>query len=302
MKPTCRQWAVVIAWPLFLSSSTLACSSHALISAATLEGLSSEVDGLDFSHHAYGIQVDLVPPEVTTTCSAAVGIGDSTTVLPETLDIIDLQIAVVDTLTNDVNVLPQFNFVRNHDSTQAFTDGSGSTGDPETNPVNPGARWFGFASPVDPFSPPILGRGQALQLQFVLQVAVADLPLQLPVQFAAGEGTPDGLPSFTGAHPVQYFAPADNVLNVAIGLLPGDANNDLLVSGLDLIAVQQNFGQADPNLPTNGLFPGDANDDGLVSGLDLIEVQRNFGKSLAAPVPEPVMLASLLTSCLLVRR
>ena len=62
-------------------------------------------------------------------------------------------------------------------------------------------------------------------------------------------------------------------------ILPGDANNDLLVSGLDLIEVQRNFGKTEPPPPT-GLLPGDANDDGKVSGLDLIEVQRNFGRRI----------------------
>ena len=78
--------------------------------------------------------------------------------------------------------------------------------------------------------------------------------------------------------------------------LPGDANNDLIVSGLDLIAVQEGFGNSEPGEPT-GLLRGDANDDGVVSGLDLIKVQENFGK--AAPpsaIPEPaavVLLAAL---------
>ena len=57
-------------------------------------------------------------------------------------------------------------------------------------------------------------------------------------------------------------------------LLLGDANNDGLVTGLDLIAVQQNFGTTGLS---DGLLHGDANDDGLVTGLDLIVVQQNFG-------------------------
>ena len=78
-------------------------------------------------------------------------------------------------------------------------------------------------------------------------------------------------------------------------LLPGDANNDGLVSGLDLIAVQEGFGDSEPGEPT-GLLKGDANDDGLVSGLDLIKVQENFGKALSpVAIPEPAALAALLT-------
>ena len=61
--------------------------------------------------------------------------------------------------------------------------------------------------------------------------------------------------------------------------------------------MQQNFGNVDPNTPTDGLFIGDANDDGKVTGDDLIIVQQNFGNTLApvdAEVPEPTS-ACLLT-------
>ena len=106
----------------------------------------------------------------------------------------------------------------------------------------------------------------------------------------------------TGA---DLIAAQQNFGNTAINNLFGDSNNDGLVSGLDLISVQQNFGNAEPGDPT-GLLPGDANDDGFVSGLDLISVQQNFGDALAAtgdPVPEPTTVM-LLVGCfsLLARR
>jgi hypothetical protein len=71
--------------------------------------------------------------------------------------------------------------------------------------------------------------------------------------------------------------------------LPGDGNNDGLVTGLDLIAVQQNFALAENGVLPTGLLPGDTNDDGKVSGLDLIATQQNFGQAVASspPVPEP---------------
>ena len=76
--------------------------------------------------------------------------------------------------------------------------------------------------------------------------------------------------------------------------LLGDANNDDQVTGADLIAVQQNFGNVDPSSPSDGLFTGDANDDGQVTGADLIAVQQNFGNvAAAAPVPEPATAALL---------
>ena len=74
-------------------------------------------------------------------------------------------------------------------------------------------------------------------------------------------------------------------------LLPGDANNDLQVTGADLVAIQQHFGDVGP--PLDGTLLGDANDDGLVSGADLISVLQNFGKALTAPIPEPAGAALL---------
>ena len=76
------------------------------------------------------------------------------------------------------------------------------------------------------------------------------------------------------------------VLAVGSGALYGDANNDGLVSGLDLIAVQQNFGAMGLD---DGWLMGDADDNGSVTGADLIVVQQNFGVALSvAVVPEPV--------------
>ena len=81
------------------------------------------------------------------------------------------------------------------------------------------------------------------------------------------------------------------------GPLEGDANKDGLVTGADLISVQQNFGQT--GTPP---LPGDANNDGLVTGADLISVQQNFGNVLAAPVPEPATIALLVCCLSLIRR
>ena len=68
-----------------------------------------------------------------------------------------------------------------------------------------------------------------------------------------------------------------------------------------MIGVQQNFGASKPG-PT-GLSAGDANDDEVVSGQDLIAVQQNFGKALASPVPAPAAITTLLlASALTLRR
>jgi len=79
------------------------------------------------------------------------------------------------------------------------------------------------------------------------------------------------------------------MLEVLLAVLLGDANNDNQVTGADLVIAQQNFGNVDPNMPTDGLLYGDANDDGQVTGADLIIVQQNFGNTLGpvdAVVPE----------------
>ena len=83
----------------------------------------------------------------------------------------------------------------------------------------------------------------------------------------------------------------------ATAVLLGDANNDLQVTGADLIAVQQNFGRVGP--PHDGTLRGDANDDGQVTGADLISVQQNFGSALlsaSSPVPEPTGLALMVVA------
>ena len=109
----------------------------------------------------------------------------------------------------------------------------------------------------------------------------------------------ENLPALGGifAFDISY-SPTDVVLNVIVQLLIGDANNDGQVTGADLIAVQQNFGDIGP---FDGLLLGDANDDGQVTGADLIAVQQNFGNVLvpaseSAPVPEPTSLALLLAT------
>ena len=84
----------------------------------------------------------------------------------------------------------------------------------------------------------------------------------------------------------------DSIPSAPVLVLLGDANGDSLVTGADLISVQQNFGKT--GTPP---LPGDANNDGLVTGADLISVQQNFGNTLApvgAEVPEPTS-ACLLT-------
>ena len=138
--------------------------------------------------------------------------------------------------------------------------------------------------------------------------------LQAPIHFDADTQT-DDVPVLTeNMGPFQYYLANENpnfprqygviVLNVRHEalLLLGDANNDGQVTGADLIAVQQNFGNTGTD---DGTLLGDANDDGQVTGADLIAVQQNFGNTLApvaAQVPEPATLLIIGAAGLLALR
>jgi len=98
-------------------------------------------------------------------------------------------------------------------------------------------------------------------------------------------------------------------------LLFGDADNNLTVSGSDLLAVTNNFGNTGP---ADGLLLGDADDNGTVSGSDLLAVTNNFGATLGAlragssptaggttPVPEPasaILTLAASSALVLMRR
>ena len=84
---------------------------------------------------------------------------------------------------------------------------------------------------------------------------------------------------------------------VIVQVLQGDTNNDGLVTGGDLIAVQQNFGNDYTNGACDGMGLGDANDDCLVTGADLITVQQNFGDT-RVPAPVPESTTGLLLACI----
>ena len=95
------------------------------------------------------------------------------------------------------------------------------------------------------------------------------------------------------------YGPTTVSLEVIFPNLTGDADNDGMVHGSDLITVLQNFGNVGVD---DGLLLGDANDDGQVSGGDLIVVQQYFGKMLApisSGVPEPLTLTWLAMGAIL---
>jgi hypothetical protein len=116
---------------------------------------------------------------------------------------------VVDPNTGGRTPLQAFSFEPNSNTSNGLAMGSGSSSPPDSNPLFGGSAWFGFASRVEPFVPPMLGPDQFLAFQFTVEVDESLLPLSLAAQFAGGEGMGDGAPDFGGAHPVRYFTAAN---------------------------------------------------------------------------------------------
>ena len=92
----------------------------------------------------------------------------------------------------------------------------------------------------------------------------------------------------------------DNYAAVAIDHFPGDANLDGVVDFHDLLALSQHYETA------NGatLADGDFNADGKVDFADLTILAQTYGSATSAvvAVPEPSVLALLLTSSFIIRR
>jgi len=86
----------------------------------------------------------------------------------------------------------------------------------------------------------------------------------------------------------------------------GDADNERGITGGDLLAVTNNFGNTGL---ADGLLLGDADDDGAVSGSDLLAVINNFGADgphctmvpalNVAAIPEPASIVLLVGGLLL---
>lgn len=77
--------------------------------------------------------------------------------------------------------------------------------------------------------------------------------------------------------------------------VPGDANGDGLVDGVDYLVWAGNFGETDPPDGLNGASDGDFNDDGVVDGVDYLVWADNFGSGgVARMVPEPASWMLLL--------
>lgn len=81
---------------------------------------------------------------------------------------------------------------------------------------------------------------------------------------------------------------ATATVNIAPDLLPGDANGDGTVDGLDYLVWAENYGDSPVDDPPGSPANGDLNDDGVVDGLDYLVWAGNFGAtSSGLSVPEP---------------
>jgi hypothetical protein len=91
-------------------------------------------------------------------------------------------------------------------------------------------------------------------------------------------------------------------------VVPGDANGDLKVDGLDYLVWADHFGDDPAADPPGSPGNGDFNQDGVVSGLDYLVWVGNFGNGPndAVSVPEPTArMLMFLAACgaiLFVRR
>jgi hypothetical protein len=94
-------------------------------------------------------------------------------------------------------------------------------------------------------------------------------------------------------------------LNVALSIIPGDANRDGVVDAADYITVKQNFGMTSGALWKDGNFSDPYGTTGTVDWDDLQLLMANFAtRSVggAPPVPEPATLGLLAIGALALLR
>jgi hypothetical protein len=196
----------LIVWSAF-GSLAHACSTHG--SNATIIGWLPTGSSGGVMEGLVTLESTLVAPTSTTTCTAGIGMGTTGSPLPAGVNVVGLEIVVVNTTDGSHTPFAAFSFVPNSVTTAALAAGAGSSGPPGTNPLFPGATWFGFSSVVNPFLLPSIGPDEFTAFDFTVEVAESLLPLVLDAQFAGGEGLSDGTPNFGGDHPAQYFTARD---------------------------------------------------------------------------------------------
>jgi hypothetical protein len=193
-----------------LGSLAEACSIHGSTAAEAAWVAASGSGGV--VQGSLTLESTLIVPTSSTVCIAGIGLGSLDEPAPSGLNVTGLAIVVVDPTDGSRTPLAAFSFAPDAATSAALAAGSGSSSVPNTNPLFPGAAWFGFSSLVDPFPQPLLGPGEYTAFEFAVELPASLLPLALAAQFAGGEGRADGTPIFDGDHPAQYFAAANPIV------------------------------------------------------------------------------------------
>jgi hypothetical protein len=135
----------------------------------------------------------------------------------------------------------------------------------------------------------LIDRGSDLPGAYGLQMRA------ISPQFAASEpflvviGAHDFDPVLLGEAAAQILAASDLVF----APIPGDANGDDVVDGLDYLVWAAHYGDDPAEDPPGPSANGDLNDDEVVDGLDYLVWAAHFGESQAMTVPEPSGLTLL---------
>lgn len=194
----------------------VACSTHGLVQAATLDAFSFGGPAVGGLGRAWiSIEDGLIPPSSPTFCAAGIGLrmisGD---VPPVGFDVLDAQIAIGNHATGEHVPLSLFNFQPHPTTSLHMAAGSGQPTLSGTNPLFEGAAWYGFVAPVEPFALPTLSDQEYIELRFLVTYPLSALPLELSAQFAAGAAQSDGSIDFSQEHPVQYFTATNHFVNL----------------------------------------------------------------------------------------
>jgi hypothetical protein len=193
---------------LAFPAGTWACSTHGTNGGGEITwqyGGSADSEGnLLF---VVGIEDEIVAPAVATTCVTAIGLGSTERSMPGGVIAISARVDRVNRVTGEESRVEFFRFLANSATTSGMSAGGGS-GINDPRPLITGATWFGFSSAVNPF---VLETGpdEYIRMTFEVLVPEALAPFITDVQFASGEGQPDGTPIFSGDHPVQYYTADD---------------------------------------------------------------------------------------------
>lgn len=193
---------------LLLSAGAWACSKHGTGAGNDIiveyRGAADEEGYLLF---VIGIEDEIVEPTETTTCVTGIGMGSPDNPLPTGVLVSSAHVDVVNRSSGKSIPLEDFRFAPNDLTSRQMAAGGGSAaGDPR--PLFDGSEWYGFSSSVQAFTVNT-GPDEFIRMTFEVLVPEALVPFITGVQFASGEGQPDGTPIFTGAHPVQYYTADD---------------------------------------------------------------------------------------------